>query len=223
MTAVMERPIALSEDGDQAAEILRSLLSPHKVALLAIERQAHALIIEAVMGAGSVIDMFRESRKTIKAVQIVAANLSYSHISQELNFLGFNAPKKPKLTGEYLNRLNRDLRRSLKDPNLTQAQKAQRAGLAAVAAANRAYTDMQLAMYRAIDADGIRIEKVWTTNKTAPTPPCSKCMELDGTVVEINQEFPIPIGINAYVDLQGPPLHPSCRCRLIPRLSALAS
>lgn len=219
--AVVDQTVRLSLAGDAAAEALNALLAPHKTALLAIERQGQIIISAAVMGqSDNVLGMFRETKKTIKAVQIVASKLSYSHISKELTLLGIDdIPKMPKVGSAYLSKLNRDLRRSLKSDDLTPLQKAQRAGLAAVSAANRAYTDMQLAVYAAVEkAGGGHIEKVWTTNKHAATPPCAYCTALDGTVVALADEFEPPAGLKPYTDLHGPPAHANCRCRLIPRI-----
>lgn len=222
--ALLEAPeffVRLTPAGDDAAEALGRLLAPHKTALLAIERQAQSIIEEAVLGQPTVLGMFRETKKTIKAVQIVSAKLSYSHIRQELQLLGIiDIPKMPKIDSAYLSKLNLDLRRALKNPDLTPQQKAQRAGLAAVSAANRAYTDMQLEMYRlAAEQASVKIEKVWTANFSQPTPPCAHCVKLHGTVVGIEDEFPVPKGLKPYTDLNGPPAHPNCRCRLIPRIA----
>lgn len=200
---------------------LLALLAPHKIALLAIERQAEEIVKEEVLGATSVLEMFRTSKRHLKAVQKVAAKLAYEHAAKEFALMGLPVPAMPPINNAYLDSINADLRQALKQAGLSRTTKARRAGLAAVSVANRAYTDMQLALYAQVGEDGVQtIEKIWVTNKTAATPPCAYCTALDGKVVSIEAEFPIPKGLKVYRDLQGPPAHPNCRCRLVPRLGA---
>jgi SPP1 gp7 family putative phage head morphogenesis protein len=68
---------------------------------------------------------------------------------------------------------------------------------------NRAQTFGQMAVYT--DA-GIQ-KVVWMSNHGATV--CDDCDELDGTVVELGDDFP-----GAGTD--GPPLHPNCCCNLLP-------
>jgi hypothetical protein len=52
------------------------------------------------------------------------------------------------------------------------------------------------------------LKKEWQVEKLSMTPPCAECLELDGTVVDFNDNFPLPSND------KGPPLHPNCRCKL---------
>ena len=52
----------------------------------------------------------------------------------------------------------------------------------------------------------------WTAHLDSKT--CPFCLALDGTVVSIGGEFPIPPGLTPYHTLTGPPAHPNCRCEL---------
>lgn len=201
-----------------ADEHLAALLAPHKVALLAIERQAQLLMTEAI-AAAEPGQALRVARRYLKAVQISVGKLSYNHASSELAIYGIETPDKPTLTDGYIKKLLGDLKTSLADPYLTDTQKAQRAGLAAVSAANRYYTETQQAVYAAAFDAGYGVEKVWTTTKTAPTPPCAHCAALDGTVVGVDALFTPPAGLTPYTDLDGPPAHPNCRCRIVPRIT----
>lgn len=193
---------------------LKSLLDSHKIALLAIENAGRKLTQEKVLEADNVLDKFRASRSTIKAIQIVSSKLAFQHVQKELELQGIEIKNQPELNNVYVQKLNDDLRMSLKDPNLLDQEKSRRAGLAAVSAANRAYTDMQLSVYESIP--NRIVEKVWITADDEKI--CPGCAALDGTVAGLDKEFPIPAGFKPYQDLQGPPLHVNCRCRIIDRL-----
>lgn len=196
------------------------LLAPHKIALLAIENQANKLTTERVLRASTAAEKIKISKNQIKAVQIVAAKLAFKHATKEFALQNIEIGEMPLLDNSYIVKLNKDLKASLEDSDLSDAEKARRAGLAAVSAANRTYTDMQIAVYTQV-AEKYKnrvIEKVWTTNKEIGSAPCPYCTKLDGTVVAIEKEFPLPAGLKPYQDLQGPPAHPNCRCRLISRL-----
>lgn len=198
----------------------RILLAAHKVALLAIENAGKKIVTESVLGAGTTLAKFRTSRSQIKAVQLVSEKLAFQHAQKEFALKGVQITEQPKLDNTYVQKLNDDLRQSLKDPNLTDQEKARRAGLAASGAANRAYTDMQLAVFAQVGtANPDRsIQKIWATNQEAGSAPCPACTALNGLVVGVGDEFPLPEGVRIYHNLAGPPLHPNCRCRIISRL-----
>lgn len=199
------------------ANKLSVLLAANKIALLAIERQAAKLAQEKVLVADTVVDKFRTAKLVIKATQISASKLAYEHAAKEFALQSLEVGKAPKLDNAYIKKLNDDLRQSLKDPALSDAEKARRAGLAATSIANRAYTDMQLAVYADVaDKYSVVIEKVWVTQDDEKT--CPGCLALDGKVVATEKQFAIPAGFKPYQDLLGPPLHLACRCKLSSRI-----
>jgi hypothetical protein len=205
---------------------LRTLLTPHKIALLAIERQSAGLAREHVVSARNHPERVAGAARHLRSAHIVSSQLARRHLKSELQVLGLKAPEDlPQPGSSYIQRLNYDLRPALRAaPSvLTDEEKAHRAALAAVAAANRAYTDTQLLGYQAaMEANpGYEIRKQWVTNERAGSPPCSLCRELNGRIVALSDEFPLVGNTLPYVDLLGPPRHPWCRCRIIPRLYRL--
>jgi len=94
------------------------------------------------------------------------------------------------------------------------------ASAGASVAANNSYSQAQLRAYAAAGAEnGVVIRKVWVTNFSPTT--CGTCASLHGTVVDIEQGFdplqtfaakPLPV----YHNLQTPPRHPHCHCRIMP-------
>lgn len=199
---------------------LLMLLAPHKIALLAIENQANKLTTDSVLNSADAAERMKVTRTHLKAVQVVAAKLAFKHAVLEFALQDIEITDKPPLDNSYIQKLFSDLKVTFDNPEIPDAEKARRAGLAAVSAANRTYTDTQLAVYAAVAEKHKNrvVEKVWTTNKEMGTAPCPFCTALDGTVVAIEQEFPLPAGLNLYRDLQGPPAHPNCRCRITSRL-----
>lgn len=88
--------------------------------------------------------------------------------------------------------------------------------LSAITAAQRGFTDAQLAHYGELQALGHRVTKLWTAN-FVNNEPCVDCISLHGTVVPFGQEFPVPTLMRTavYKDLQGPPLHVRCKCVMV--------
>ncbi len=92
---------------------------------------------------------------------------------------------------------------------------------AATVAVNRGYTDAQAAV---IDAymtahPSVPMRKQWAATAA---DPCPSCRALHGTVLPVGEEFDPYVASSAkwtppkvWRDLQGPPRHPNCRCRLI--------
>lgn len=197
---------------------LAALLQPHKVALLAIEHQSAELMKEKVSAAPDTTKL-KVARIILKASSTVSSKLAFNHASKEFKLLGIEPlpSKMPKVDFSYNDKLLGDLKKSLQDKDLTNDVKAYRASLAALAAANRSYTDMQLAMYHLIP-DNYEIQKVWVANFNAGSQPCIGCTKLHNTSIPIDQEFKVPNGYKAYSDLQGPGLHIGCRCRLSVRV-----
>jgi hypothetical protein len=98
-----------------------------------------------------------------------------------------------------------------------------RSELGASAVAHRAFTDAQMGVFKAAQESnpGLSLLKTWVADLNAEKPPCALCQSLHGTWVELGEEFPHG---NAEVyggDLQGPPRHPNCRCRVVPHLVTL--
>jgi SPP1 gp7 family putative phage head morphogenesis protein len=199
---------------------LDALLAPHKVALLAIESQSQQLMQEAVAVGTTTLDMTRITKRYLKAIQITVGKLSYRHASQELALYDIDAPDKPVLTDDYIKKLLGDLKSTFDDPNLSPEEKARRAGLAAVSAANRYYTEMQQAMYDSAAEAGYQVEKVWRTQEDEKV--CPYCGALDGKTVAIDALFDPPLDLKPYATFVGPPAHINCRCRLIPQITKAA-
>jgi hypothetical protein len=101
----------------------------------------------------------------------------------------------------------------------TSALLSTRAAAGASVAANRGYTEQQLAAYEAIAQEnpGWVVKKVWTANFTNNTP-CPTCAALHGTTIEISEVFSdlqsYKKAPGIYQDLAGPPRHVNCKCRL---------
>lgn len=107
---------------------------------------------------------------------------------------------------------------------------AARLGRSAAAAAsvttNRGYSESQIEAYaraqtelNAAGGRGRIIRKLWVTAFRPTT--CGTCAALHGTVVDIYVEFPHGQSYEArpprvYSNLQAPPRHPNCGCRLVP-------
>jgi SPP1 gp7 family putative phage head morphogenesis protein len=76
-----------------------------------------------------------------------------------------------------------------------------------IARTETAYADIagNMAAYR---ASGQVEQKEWSTAPDA----CDDCVELDGVTVDLDEDFPGDGG-------DGPPLHPDCRCDVLPVLT----
>jgi hypothetical protein len=200
---------------------LSALLVPHKVALLAIERQAAGRARESVESARTVQRTVAEVARDLRAVHLVSARLAARHAISELRLLGLDVPDEvPRPGVDYLNQLSQDVRPALLAPDfyLSPEEKSRRAALAAVSAANRVYREA------ARRNPGYEIRKMWVTNTRAGTPVCPLCLALNGKIARLDTEFRYgPRQTQPYVDLQGPPRHPFCRCRLVPRLYRVGS
>lgn len=197
---------------------LSALLVPHKIALFALENQAAELMKEKILDAPD-NKKLQTARIVAKAAYQTSAKLAYQHSLKEFQVLNIAQPDKPpKMDNSYIDKMMNDLKTSFADNSLTDSQKANRASLAAGMAANRAYTDTQLAMYDKIPDHTNNVQKVWVTNQDVGSQPCKFCLELHNTSVPLDSAFPIPKGIKPYDGLQGPPLHPRCRCRLVSRI-----
>ena len=120
---------------------------------------------------------------------------------------------------EYLKRLVTDVRRNLrvyKKSKRTDADK-RRAILfiqhGAGVAAQRGYTDGLLSAFSEKEKV-LELQKMWRAN-FVNNNPCPLCRSLHGTVVGLHDEFDVPTGKNVFINLQGPPRHPRCKCYLV--------
>jgi hypothetical protein len=92
---------------------------------------------------------------------------------------------------------------------------------AAAVAVHRGYTDAQADAWRsyAQALPSVQIRKQW---RTTSANPCPSCRALDGTTLTLDAAFDPAAGesetvkrLPVFRDLQGPPRHPNCRCRLV--------
>lgn len=160
------------------------------------------------------------------------------HARRELAALGLDVPSVslPEST-PYLDSVKADLARAADDSLGTLASEGipadvlqrgvgdlkNRLQVASTVLTNRGYTDAAQAVYRAAQAKNlVQLDKVWVTNFTPTT--CPICASLHGTAIPMGMEFPDHDGeggrhVSVYRDLQGPPRHPNCRCRVVPRIA----
>lgn len=86
---------------------------------------------------------------------------------------------------------------------------------AGTAALHRGFSDAQMALYDQYSRINpfVALRKQW---RVTDGEPCEHCKALDKVTVPIGTQFPVtdPRGKAVYRDLQGPPRHPSCRCRI---------
>jgi hypothetical protein len=97
-----------------------------------------------------------------------------------------------------------------------------RSELGVASVAHRAFTDAQTMVFKAAaEANpGVAILKVWVADTKSERPPCALCNALHGLAIPLDEEFPHG-NADVYGDLQGPPRHPNCRCRIVPHLVTL--
>lgn len=155
-----------------------------------------------------------------------AAKIANSLARTEANISGW----KPGLVqnSDYLDKLITDVRRNLRNYKKTDKEgKARRRAVlriqhSAGAASQRGYTDAILEAYIDLaDNHDKVIQKVWVAN-FAGNIPCATCQSLNGTIIGLEEEFSIPVRSgNVYVNLQGPPRHPRCRCYIVGLIKSL--
>lgn len=125
---------------------------------------------------------------------------------------------------DYLDDLLKDVRRNLrayKAGTMTEAQAIYRMGHSAGVAAQRGYTDQLIASYSELEDFGLRLRKYWVANFVDNTP-CPACVRLHGTSVGIHEAFRAETAEpSVYRDLQGPPRHPQCKCKIFIFITSL--
>jgi hypothetical protein len=131
-------------------------------------------------------------------------------------------PMNSLVSSEYLTSLIDDVERNHKEYlDSDRSDKSARRmrlkfELSAITAAERGFTDSQLMHYGELRDFGFRVRKLWLAN-FINNEPCADCINLNGTVVDFDSEFPIPtlMKTSVYRDLQGPPLHVRCKCVMV--------
>lgn len=130
-------------------------------------------------------------------------------------------PSGTVFTSAYLTSLIKDVQRNLRefksspkdDPDYRRH--ILRLQHAAGVAAQRGYTDALIESYAELEKLGYSLQKVWLANFVNNTP-CPTCQALHGTSVGLREDFKVLASDTAkvYLNLQGPPRHPRCRCYL---------
>ncbi len=130
-------------------------------------------------------------------------------------------PSGTVFTSEYLSSLIKDVQRNLREFKASPRDDPDyrrhilRLQHAAGVAAQRGYTDALIESYAELEAMGYTLQKVWLAN-FVNNNPCETCRALHGTSVGLRDEFKVKASDSAkvYLNLQGPPRHPRCRCYL---------
>jgi hypothetical protein len=96
-----------------------------------------------------------------------------------------------------------------------------RAAIGVNVSGHRAYNAAKLRAFEvAMAKKGVTVRKVWVT-RFRPTT-CRTCAALHGTVRNLSEPFPTTAHMgpgnppNVYIDLNHPPRHPNCGCRVVP-------
>jgi hypothetical protein len=156
----------------------------------------------------------------IRSAYRASAALAIQHTSTQSGLPNW----KPKgvFKTEYLASLIQDVRRNLRDYKAGDRDDPARRAyvlrnqLSAAVAAQRGYTDALIESYAQLEDLGYQLRKVWMANFVNNTP-CPICTGLHGTTVDLRDTFQVNASDTAkvYLNLQGPPRHPNCRCFLV--------
>lgn len=130
----------------------------------------------------------------------------------------------PVFNNEYLQSLLSDVRRNLRtykaDPT-SQRRALLNVQLSASVAAERGFTDQTVSGYTELKDFGYKLLKIWVADYTTGEP-CAVCDSLNGETISVDEHFPSPHGTGkVYINLQGPPRHPRCRCRIVVLIQSL--
>lgn len=165
-------------------------------------------------------EALRVVRKSYRDSAKVARLLTKS----QAQLTGWN-PEPSIITSPYLKSLEQDVRNNFKkyrEGIHSDRQLRLRLQLSAYTGAERGFTDAQLKHYKELQDFGYRIRKLWVAN-FMNNDPCIDCVNLHGTAVAFESEFPVPTLMRTaiYRDLQGPPLHVRCKCVMVVLISSL--
>lgn len=150
-----------------------------------------------------------------------SAAVGSRHVSSQSEIPGWE-PSDTVFRTDYLEALLSDVRRNLREykksdrDDRARRRAIQRMQHSAGVGAHRGYTDSLLRGYKQLQDFGYKLSKVWSANFLG-NDPCEHCRALHGTIVGLNDEFPFlsDTPVKVYLNLQGPPRHPRCRCFLI--------
>lgn len=152
-------------------------------------------------------------RSSYRASAAVAAQ----HIAAQSDLPGW--PPVSTFNNDYLQSLLSDVRRNLRDykagePDSAAARRAiLNIQLSASVAAERGYTDQVTDSAKELQGFGYQLKKTWAANYE-DNDPCIQCDSLNGTVISYDEQFPHH-SARVYINLQGPPAHPRCHCRIV--------
>lgn len=196
--------------------MVRSALSPYQEQARESVRQAFAagrsLGLQAVVDEMSLLGVEYEYQ-SISADALTAAlrdlDASFRKVERDLERSILRIWNDPGPVSQA-----RRLRLISQEISTAAQAMSKRAALSAQYVTNRAYTDAQTSVRT--DAP---VRKMWVANFAAG-PPCLTCSALHGATVALNEEFSHTQSFatnppRVYQDLQGPPRHPNCRCRVV--------
>lgn len=142
--------------------------------------------------------------------------IGQAHAAQQSELPDWKPSERVFLT-DYLKQLLEDVRGNLRDYKASsQDEMARRKAVlriqhSAGVGAERGYTDAVVAAYRELEGYGFVARKIWLNSQTSI--PCAECLALHGTQVDVDEDFPVHTSKSrVYINLQGPPRHPNCRC-----------
>lgn len=167
----------------------------------------------------SLANGFPEVEKMIRAVYHTSAAVARAHLSNEIALQGWQPPMEKRATS-YLRSLLDDAQNAMRDylrspkDDLTRRRVLMRVGHSAGVASQRGYTDATLRSAASLDKAGHVLRKVWVAQFVNNTP-CPECRRLHGTEVGPTEQFDAGPSSRVYRDLNGPPRHPRCRCKIV--------
>jgi hypothetical protein len=127
------------------------------------------------------------------------------HAGAELRTLGMKSPQPVSPDeSEYLQAIYRSLEEMWALPS---TERELRARFAAQVATHRGYN------VGAAETYDRQVMRVWSTSFGPNT--CDSCASLHGSVAQMGGQFS-DMGRPVFQDLETPPRHPNCRCRIVP-------
>jgi hypothetical protein len=142
--------------------------------------------------------------------------IGQAHAMQQSELPDWKPSERVFLT-EYLKQLLADVRSNLRDykassrDEMARRKAVLRIQHSAGVGAERGYTDAVVAAYRELEGYGFAVRKIWLNSQTSI--PCAECLALHGSQVGVDEDFPVKTSkARVYINLQGPPRHPNCRC-----------